>query len=188
MRVLRACVLVRTCVPREVLSDAVWEGVGQEPRELSSASPQQGRAKNQIFVSHFFYLNLSKPLVAGVHSVYYVVMSTIYSYDDFRSFVGQEYSTLKLEDPTIRFGQVYFNCLWEFRPSIANAIRATEFDPFHKDEVHPSVHVHIEELWNEMNERVLMGDEPLSPVEEAHEVTTESIEEEVPVEGDIVQD
>lgn len=164
------------------------EGVGQEPRAPGNASPQQGRAKNQIFVSHFFYLNLSKPLAAGVRSVYYVVMSTIYSYDDFRSFVGQEYATLKLEDPTIRFGQVYFNCLWEFRPSIANAIRATEFDPFHKDEVHPSIHVHIEGLWNEMNERVLMGDEPLSPVEEAHEVTTESIEEEAPVEGDIVQD
>lgn len=159
-----------------------------QPRLLSVASPAAGGAKNQIFMVTFFYLNLSKPLVYVPRVVYYELMSTIYSYDDFRSFVAQEYGTLKLEDPTIRFGQVYFNCLWEFRPSIANAIRATEYDPFHKMEVHPSIHVHVEELWNEMNERVMMGDEPLSSVEEAHEVTTESIEEEVSPEGDIVQE
>lgn len=134
------------------------EGVGQEPRAPDDASPQQGRAKFANFWSHFFYLNLSKPLVAGAHSVYYVVMSTIYSYDEFLIFVGQEHAELKAGDPTIRLGQTYFNCLWEFRPSIANQIRATKYDPFHKEEVHPDIHVHVSALWDEMNSKVLSGE------------------------------
>lgn len=96
--------------------------------------------------------------MAGVHSVYYVVMSTIYSYDEFLIFVGQEHAELKAGDPTIRLGQTYFNCLWEFRPSIANQIRATKYDPFHKEEVHPDIHVHVNALWDEMNAKVLSGE------------------------------
>jgi hypothetical protein len=85
-------------------------------------------------------------------------MSTIYGYDEFCIFVRQEYDYLKIVDPSVLFGQVYFNCLWEFRPNIANKIRATKYDPFHKEEVHPSIHVHVKDLWDEMNMQVLSGD------------------------------
>ncbi len=82
-------------------------------------------------------------------------MSTIYSYDEFLIFVKQEHDELRAGDETIRYGQTYFNCLWEFRPSIANQIRATEMDPFHLSEVPPLTHVHVQELWDQMNAEVL---------------------------------
>jgi|694.fasta_scaffold02257_62 hypothetical protein len=82
-------------------------------------------------------------------------MSTIYNYDEFLLFVAREHKQLSAEDSTIRYGQTYFNCLWEFRPSIASEIRATEMDPFHKSEVSPLTHVHVQGLWEEMNARVL---------------------------------
>lgn len=90
--------------------------------------------------------------------MYDVVMSTIYSYDEFLIFVGQEFAELYHADQSVRLGQVYFNCLWEFRPSIANQIRATEYDPFHKDEVHPAIHAHVSLLWDDMNSKVLSQD------------------------------
>ena len=129
-----------------------------EPRRLSVEPPAPGGAKNQIFMVTFFYLNLSKPLVFIPRAVYYVLMSTIYSYDEFLVFVAQEHHQLKAGDPTVRLGQTYFNCLWEFRPSIANAIRATKYDPFHKEEVHPDIHVHVNDMWDEMNTKVLSGE------------------------------
>jgi hypothetical protein len=82
-------------------------------------------------------------------------MSTIYNYDEFLLFVAREHKQLSAEDSTIRYGQTYFNCLWEFRPSIASEIRATEMDPFHKSEVSPLTHVHVQGLWEEMNARVM---------------------------------
>lgn len=130
---------------------------GWKPRELSDDPQNAGGAKFQIFSPNFFYLNLSKPLVAATAFRYDVVMSTIYSYDEFLVFVAQEFSEIHAKDETTRYGQVFFNCLWEFRPSIANQIRATEHDPFHKDGVHPQTHVHIKELWDAMNEEVLSG-------------------------------
>jgi hypothetical protein len=82
-------------------------------------------------------------------------MSTIYSYSEFLVFVAGEYRELTQLDPEYRFGQVYFNCLWEFRPTIANQIRATEMDPFHMREVPPLTHVHVQELWDKLNAEVL---------------------------------
>ena len=74
-------------------------------------------------------------------------MGTNYSYDEFLRFVAIEYKKAIETEPDIRYGQVYFNTLWEFRPVIANMIRATEYDVFHLDSVSPEVHVHIEDLW-----------------------------------------
>jgi hypothetical protein len=82
-------------------------------------------------------------------------MSTIYNYDEFLIFVKQEHDELSKNDPTIRYGQTFFNCLWEFRPSIASEIRATKMDPFHMSEVSPLIHVHVQGLWDEMNAKVL---------------------------------
>lgn len=80
-------------------------------------------------------------------------MSTIYTYDQFIVFVGQELERLRKEGGDWRMGQVYFNCLWEFRPEIANKIRATKLDPFHREQIHPDVHTFVENEWLQMNER-----------------------------------
>ena len=84
-------------------------------------------------------------------------MSTIDTYDQFLVFVAQEFKRLQNNGEDVRYGQVYFNSLWEFRPTIANKIRATKMDPFHRDEVHPDVHVYVENEWIKMNEQVLAG-------------------------------
>lgn len=82
-------------------------------------------------------------------------MSTIYSYDEFLRFVSGEHTQLSTKDASIRYGQTYFNVLWEFRPSIANKIRATKFDPFHKDEVSPETHLYVSDEWEKMNMEVM---------------------------------
>lgn len=38
------------------------------------------------------------------------------------------------EEPHWRLGQTYFNVLHQMYPAKANFIRATEFDPFHKED------------------------------------------------------
>lgn len=78
-------------------------------------------------------------------------MSTISTYNEFLVFVAGEHKELLEKDPSLRYGQTFFNCLWEFRPEIANKIRATKHDPFHLDEVHPATHVLIEMNWEEYN-------------------------------------
>lgn len=78
-------------------------------------------------------------------------MSTIYSYEEFLRFVAGEHTQLSTKDASIRYGQTYFNVLWEFRPSIANRIRATKFDPFHRDEVSPETHMFVQDEWDRMN-------------------------------------
>lgn len=82
-------------------------------------------------------------------------MSTIYGYEEFLRFVAGEYTQLSTEDASIRYGQVYFNMLWEFRPNIANKIRATKFDPFHKHEVSPETHLFVGDEWEKMNMEVM---------------------------------
>lgn len=131
--------------------------IGREPRQLSGRAPSGWGVKFANFSVSFFYLNLSTFLVPACGSCYAMRMSTIYSYEQFLVFVAQEHAELKAGDDTLRYGQTYFNCLWEFRSNIANAIRATKYDPFHKDEVHPDIHVHVKELWDDMNAEVLKG-------------------------------
>lgn len=47
-----------------------------------------------------------------------------------------------------RHGQVYFKILSEVRPAIAEVITGTMFDPFHKDEIHPSTSEIVERYWH----------------------------------------
>jgi hypothetical protein len=79
-------------------------------------------------------------------------MTVLYSYEEFLSHVSHEHKHALVDKPDTRFGQTFFNCLWEFRPAIANRIRATEIDPFHREEVYPETHVVVEEMWNKMNQ------------------------------------
>jgi hypothetical protein len=74
-------------------------------------------------------------------------MDVVYSYDEFLVFVAGEYKNALQEDAACRYGQAYFNVLWNLRPAIANVIRATKYDPFHLNEVHPETHAYIEQLW-----------------------------------------
>lgn len=48
-----------------------------------------------------------------------------------------------------RYGQVYFNHLRSHRPDIAEAIRSTIHDPFHRDIVSTQCHDIVERKWNE---------------------------------------
>lgn len=154
---LMLCVYLEATAQRDTVRRPE-KGTSCEPRKLLSDAPGAGGAKFEIFRLNFFYLNLSRPLAAATLHVYDVVMSTIYSYDEFLIFVGQEHNELRVKDPTVRLGQTYFNCLWEFRPSIANQIRATKYDPFHKDDVHPEIHGYVSALWDEMNSKVMSGE------------------------------
>jgi hypothetical protein len=49
-----------------------------------------------------------------------------------------------------RRGQFVFNTLHDMRPSIANAIRDTELDPFHHDERIPATLAYISETWGDL--------------------------------------
>lgn len=89
---------------------------------------------------------------------YIFTMSSIYSYEQFLVFVDWEFKRLKNNGEDVRYGQVYFNTLWEFRPNIANKIRATKMDPFHKNEVHPLIHNHVKIEWMKMNAQVQAGE------------------------------
>lgn len=51
-----------------------------------------------------------------------------------------------------RLGQAVFNYLYIVRPDIANQIRGTEYDPFHKAYVDDAIWAHIESLWGEPSE------------------------------------
>jgi hypothetical protein len=76
-------------------------------------------------------------------------MVAVYSYDEFLKSVSAQYAKAVAFDSGVRYGQVFFNTLWHFEPTIADRIRATKYDPFHLSEVPPETHVHIEQLWLE---------------------------------------
>lgn len=53
----------------------------------------------------------------------------------------------------LRVGQVAFNSLYETRPELANAVRATPLDPFHMDERLDEFFAYVEEHWDSDVER-----------------------------------
>lgn len=42
---------------------------------------------------------------------------------------------MMMQDSKLREGQAFFNALFILHPSVANIIRATEYDPFFDDEI-----------------------------------------------------
>lgn len=66
------------------------------------------------------------------------------TYNDFHLRVDKTYGAVK---DTQRFGQYYFNCLHSLRPDLANKIRATKLDPFHKDHVPAETMKFVAEAW-----------------------------------------
>lgn len=68
------------------------------------------------------------------------------NYADFLSKVDNSYCHLKGE---WRYGQVLFNALWAVRPELANKVRGTRLDPFHREreEINPEFWTLIAERW-----------------------------------------
>lgn len=53
--------------------------------------------------------------------------------------------------PSWRAGQAFFNVLHEIRPDIANDIRGTAFDPFHRNDRIPKFLYHVASVWEVTN-------------------------------------
>ena len=97
----------------------------------------------------FFYLDLSKA-GAGV-SILFPMMNpdTPTTYAKFLDLVDRQHLMNLSHDKYHRFGQTYFNLLWEMRPEVADKIRATALDPFYKDHVAQVIHDYVRPLYDE---------------------------------------
>lgn len=73
-------------------------------------------------------------------------MMSDYTYGKFRLTVDRAWAT-QPAPRDIRLGQMYFNALQMVRPDIANQIRATRLDPFHRDEISMETELAVEQLW-----------------------------------------
>jgi len=51
------------------------------------------------------------------------------------------------EKADLRYGQHWFNTLYEVRPYIANKMRGSIFDPFHRNHVSDRAITFVEENW-----------------------------------------
>jgi hypothetical protein len=69
------------------------------------------------------------------------------SFVDFLADASIQYEKLRASDQSIRYGQVYFNLLHESRPDIANELRGSSLDPFHRDAVSDETHAFVEYKW-----------------------------------------
>lgn len=68
------------------------------------------------------------------------------TYGTFRSIVDKAWAT-QPAPRDLRLGQVYFNALEMVRPDIANHIRSTRLDPFHRDVVSEATETEVARLW-----------------------------------------
>lgn len=68
------------------------------------------------------------------------------TYDEFVEKVDRNHLSLGKD---WRYGQTYFNTLSSMRPSLAESIRGTIHDPFHKDEVKQTTHAYVRRLWEQ---------------------------------------
>lgn len=71
------------------------------------------------------------------------------TYAKFLDLVDRQHLMNLSHDKYHRFGQTYFNLLWEMRPEVAEKIRATKFDPFYRDYVAQDIHEHVRPLYDE---------------------------------------
>jgi hypothetical protein len=66
-------------------------------------------------------------------------------------FIETEAKHAQARFPEWRHGQALFNILYAFHPAIANKIRGTEFDCFHRDERISDFKKRVIELLEESN-------------------------------------
>ena len=50
--------------------------------------------------------------------------------------------------PNQRPGQAYFNVLYRIRPAMADSVRDTPLDPFHRNDVLPNFLAYVAERWD----------------------------------------
>jgi hypothetical protein len=74
-------------------------------------------------------------------------MSKYLSFNDFLADASIQYERQKEAGGDLRYGQVYFNLLFEARPDISEQIRGTMLDPFHKNYVQSEIHRFVESQW-----------------------------------------
>ena len=79
--------------------------------------------------------------------------------EDYDSFVGKVQTNWakaktnglagdRLSGKGLRYGQVFFNTLSTEHPNLAERIRSTPRDPFHKDEVVVEIWEYCSEMWD----------------------------------------
>jgi hypothetical protein len=70
------------------------------------------------------------------------------SYNDFIADVSIKYELQKNDKYPLRYGQMYFNLLEEFKPALANQLRESLYDPFYvvHEEI-PETHAFVESKW-----------------------------------------
>lgn len=64
------------------------------------------------------------------------------SYEEFIKMVN-----LSHDGSTYRYGQTYFNVLYEIRPALADRLRGGPRDPFHKNLVPEETHDFVKSIW-----------------------------------------
>lgn len=69
------------------------------------------------------------------------------SFTDFLADASIKFEKWSAQDKSMRYGQVYFNLLSAARPDIAEALRGTMLDPFHRNEVKDETHKFVESKW-----------------------------------------
>lgn len=69
------------------------------------------------------------------------------SFNDFLADASIQYERHKAAGDDFRYGQVYFNLLYDARPDISECIRGSKLDPFHHDLVKPETNAFVEGNW-----------------------------------------
>lgn len=65
------------------------------------------------------------------------------------SIFTTKFEQAKLENPEWREGQAYFNVLRQVNPKLANKIRATPYDPFHRETIDKKINTYVIENWRQ---------------------------------------
>lgn len=71
------------------------------------------------------------------------------SYEEFIMKVSDIHGQIRENDPYVRYGQSLFNTLSHHRPEIAEQLRGTPLDPFHKtgEQISLETYEFIKNLW-----------------------------------------
>lgn len=69
------------------------------------------------------------------------------SYNDFLAEASIMYERLRVIEPWIRYGQVYFNLLHVAKPHAAEELRSSALDPYYRNHLEPGVHEFVELRW-----------------------------------------
>ena len=80
-------------------------------------------------------------------------LGKVHTYEEFTALIDEwwkKYLVQTKNDETSRwrFGQFFFNFLHDLNPQIANSVRGTKLDPFHRDEVSDECHEFLRKEWS----------------------------------------